>query len=1275
MIVILRTSGLCLRYNLSIMLKSFFTFILCACCISNVFAQTETKSFVLNNAASSFENASRASFSEAIIKSKEKGWPLQYKSRNNQTVNLIGVDIFGQPIYYTTYQDPVQAITTNTNQLWQGGITGFNLSGSSDSLTNRVGVWDESGPRTTHFELNGKITVKDNATKAADHPTHVAGIILGNGINPLAKGMAYGMKGGYAYDWNNDASEMAAAAANGLLISNHSYGTVCGWDYNNDSSRWEYNGRWNEKEDYKFGVYNEGAQLYDSIAYNAPYYLIVKSAGNNRSNNGPAVGQPYWRRDQNGKLYNAGNRPDSLSSNNSYDVLPTEANAKNILTVGAIAPISAGYLKTSDATMTTFSSWGPTDDGRIKPDIVTDGLSVYSAISTNDSSYGYKSGTSMAAPGAAGSLILLQELSQKLSPRKFIKAATVKALAIHTANEAGASPGPDYKFGWGVLNDAEAATVLSNALTSNNNATSVDQVYENNLQNGQTYNLNVIASGSKPLKATIVWTDVKGSPGSTLNDTTHQLVNDLDLVIKKGTSLYYPWTLNRAVPDNPAVRGVNSIDNVEKVEVDSTLVGNTYTISVNHKGTLSRGQQSYSLIISGVGGAAYCASTASSNAGTKMDSISFNNIQFTNNSTNQYIDNSNLFITGEPGGTIPVFIKLGSADATNNTRFVKVFIDLNNNGIFDSDETVLTSAALSNGNFTGTISLPLTLTTGKLMKLRIVAMETSSSANVNACGTYAIGETQDYTLKINSASNDLQVSEIINPVAGVCKRNNQYVTIKVVNNGSTNQSNIPLSLLVKKGTTTIASINEVFTGRLNGLENMTYTFQKPISIDANTTYTITASANLSNDQQPSNNAVTSVIVSAADIAAPQGSAVNCNGALRLNVVNPITGTNYYWYDSSNLYNPIAIGGNINASTSSSKVYLAQGYQATLPPYTNTSLTGGGSYNTFSGNYMKINTTQALTIETTKLYSGYPGKVDFILGTLGTVNTDGTFTYYPIQTASLNIPASSPSPTPGASPSVAGDTGRIYALNLNIPQAGDYIIIVKCDSASLFRNNGATDPTYPLGPNRIMSYTGNSVGAASGNYQNYFYFFYNTQIRSSDCMSPSTLINITTNSKPTITQSADSLISSVGAAYQWYINDSLINGATKQSYKPTRNAMYKVATTTIAGDCQNISDNKLILVTDIAEASAKEISLKITSDDYVENIIKGNSFYIQFSNIQTQKISLEIINSMGSKVFQKENLINQQAPQHISIDSLTPGIYFVKIYANNKLYVQRVFITN
>jgi len=88
-----------------------------------------------------------------------------------------------------------------------------------------------------------------------------------------------------------------------------------------------------------------------------------------------------------------------------------------------------------------------------------------------------------------------------------------------------------------------------------------------------------------------------------------------------------------------------------------------------------------------------------------------------------------------------------------------------------------------------------------------------------------------------------------------------------------------------------------------------------------------------------------------------------------------------------------------------------------------------------------------------------------------------------------------------------------------------------------------------------------------------------------------------------------------------------------------------------------------------------INLRISSVDYTQNMIKGSSFYVQFSNIQTEDISLDIINSMGSNVFHKENLINQRSPQRININNLTTGVYFVKIYANKKVYVQRVFITN
>jgi hypothetical protein len=269
----------------------------------------------------------------------------------------------------------------------------------------------------------------------------------------------------------------------------------------------------------------------------------------------------------------------------------------------------------------------------------------------------------------------------------------------------------------------------------------------------------------------------------------------------------------------------------------------------------------------------------------------------------------------------------------------------------------------------------------------------------------------------------------------------------------------------------------------------------------------------------------------------------------------------------------------------------------------------------------------------------------------------------------------------ATPYVSGDSGKIYSINLSIPKAGDYILITQCDSATLFRNNSLASAGYPIGPNKLFSYTGNSVGTSQGNFQNYFYFFYSTQISTNDFVSPATSIAVQTTSIPSITKVADTLISSVGNSYQWYYNDTGIEGATSQTYKATKNGQYKVGVN--VGDCQTTSQNILVLtrdingnlITGIQESSPNEINLTISSEGNIKNLIKGNSFYIQFSNVQTQDIALDIVNLSGETVFHSEKLINQQIPQRLTIRNLTTGVYFAKVYANKKVYVQRVFITN
>jgi len=1269
--------------------KQLFTFFfLCIYILS--FAQNETKKLILIQSAKILEQASRATYSAAIIKAKEKGWPLMYKSKNNSSASLVGIDEFGQPKYLVALKDPVHAATVNTNLIWPSELGGFSLSGSNDSLTNKLGIWDEGKPRITHHELVGRVIQKDNNNNIDDHSTHALGIMMNSGISPMAKGMAYGLKGAYAYDWYDDASEMATASSNGLLISNHSYGMVAGWDMNYDSARWEFNGRWNEKEDYNFGRYDADAQTFDSIAYNAPYYLIVKSAGNNRNNNGPAVGKVYWRRDQNGNWYQAGNRPNDINSNDAYGIIPTDANAKNILTIGAVSGIPSGYVKKEDVVMTEFSNWGPTDDGRIKPDLVADGKSVYSAIATNDSSYNYLSGTSMSSPNVAGSLLLLQELSQQLSPKKFLKAATIKALAIHAANEAGLYPGPDYKFGWGLLNMKEAAEVLSNALSTKNSNSSVDLVYEKTLSNQQTDTITIIASGIKPVKATLVWTDVKGNVENKLNDTSSKLVNDLDLKIFDGTTHFLPWTLNPSKPDSPALKANNRLDNVEKVELDTTSLSKTYTITVTNKANLDRGKQDYSLIISGAGGFNYCASSATSTAGTRIDSIRINNIEFVNSTTNQYIDNSKYIILGEPNGNLNIFLKLSSNDASNANRFVKVFIDYNNNGVFENTETVVASLELLNGEYQTNILLPSTLEVGSMTKLRIVAMETDLINQVKACDPYEIGETQDYTLKIIAPSIDLSITEIINPTEPICCKAVQYVTVKIVNKGSSAQSNLPIHLVVKEADATLLEVSEIFNGRLNGFESMNYTFQEPMRIEANKTYTISATVLIPADQINKNNGLTKLLVSNKDVAAPTGKANICNNLVRLLVSDSNNSLTYLWYDNASFSNPVGIGAKVTLPDAIDSIYLRQGYQNFIGPFNKSSLSNTGGYNIFENNFLKIKAGASMNIETAKLYTGYPGKIEIILGKLKSIN-DTNYAYTELQKIKLNVDASSPIPSKPAydssskkylsTPYVENDSGKIYALNLNIPSAGEYILIVKCDSASIFRNNALTNPTYPIGPDKIFSIIGNNIQPGSDKFQNYYYYFYNMQVSTNDCLSPAIKIPIQKAKLPTITIEGDSITSSAADTYQWYFNNDTIIDATNQQYKAIRSGLYKVEAST--GDCPNTSSESFVIAKELNRAlipvleqgNPKEINLKISSNDHILNLIKGNSFYIQFSDISFPYIALEIVNSLGNKISQIENLNNQSSPQHITIGNLTTGIYFVKIYANKKVYVQRVFITN
>jgi subtilisin family serine protease len=128
--------------------------------------------------------------------------------------------------------------------------------------------------------------------------------------------------------------------------------------------------------------------------------------------------------------------------------------------VGAVNPLPYGPANSKDISVASFSSWGPTDDGRIKPDIVGDGVDVLSTGNANPASYITLSGTSMSAPNITGSLYLLQEYYSQKNGGAFMRAATLKGLACHTAFDAG-NAGPDYIYGWGLLDMNKAAGAIT----------------------------------------------------------------------------------------------------------------------------------------------------------------------------------------------------------------------------------------------------------------------------------------------------------------------------------------------------------------------------------------------------------------------------------------------------------------------------------------------------------------------------------------------------------------------------------------------------------------------------------------------------------------------------------------------------------------------------------------------------------------------------------------------------------------------------------------------
>lgn len=334
-------------------------------------------------------------------------------------------------------------------------------------------------------------------------------------------------------------------------------------------------------EDIRFGRYTDGltAQI-DAVVHATDSLLPVWAAGNDR---GDAV--------ETGTHFEFSTIYDDLvvtsaiqrgadGGANGYDSMPPDSCAKNILTVGSVDDVAGGFDSGATPVMSSFSSYGPTDDLRIKPDVCANGDSVYGAAyddpeNNGDDEYRFYSGTSEAAPTVTGLAGLLGELFQRTRGDFYRPPASMlKGLIIHTADDI-LNAGPDYQSGWGLVNGESAA----NLVEMNDHTHQGQNVRMVTVNNGETLTIPVTAIGGEPLKVTVCSTDPAGTETTGgINDNLRMLVNDFQLRVTSDGQTFHPFVMNASNPAALATTGINDRDNVEQVLIASPVASQQYEI-------------------------------------------------------------------------------------------------------------------------------------------------------------------------------------------------------------------------------------------------------------------------------------------------------------------------------------------------------------------------------------------------------------------------------------------------------------------------------------------------------------------------------------------------------------------------------------------------------------------------------------------------------------------------------------------------------------------------
>lgn len=418
-------------------------------------------------------------------------------------------------------------------------------------------VYDGGYARASHVDFQSRLSVRDTSG-LSNHATHVSGTIGGAGVaNPIYRGMAPGvtiqsygfeqaggLQPGFLYTDPGDLEADYSEAINvyGADISNNSIGTNTA--PNGFPCEWT-------------GNYGVTSAVIDSVV-----------------RGGLSGGVPFR------VVWANGNERQTIRCGNTYQTTAPPACAKNHITVGA--------LNSNDDSVAWFTSWGPADDGRLKPDISAPGCQaggdggVTSCSAAGDASYTTYCGTSMASPTVCGlSALLLQDFRIQFPGQPDFRNSTLKALLAHCAEDIEAI-GPDYKTGYGSVRIQRTIDFLRTGAFT-----------EETINQGESYARTVIVnSGDPELKATLAWDDPPGTP-----NVNPALVNDLDLrVVSPSGVRHFPWTLGGvANPATPAVRTQEDhINNIEQVLIENPEPG-AWTVEV-FGFNVPEGPQTFSLV-------------------------------------------------------------------------------------------------------------------------------------------------------------------------------------------------------------------------------------------------------------------------------------------------------------------------------------------------------------------------------------------------------------------------------------------------------------------------------------------------------------------------------------------------------------------------------------------------------------------------------------------------------------------------------------------------------